>query len=65
MHITLKIPCEYEVYPYKKGRVLQKHFPCFKNVFDAPLHITQNIEIVQTQDLISWRFRLHCNFLTN
>lgn len=37
MHITLKIPCEYEVYPYKKGRVLQKHFPCFKNVFDAPL----------------------------
>lgn len=28
-------------------------------------NVTQNIEIVQTQDLISWRFRLHCNFLTN
>lgn len=28
-------------------------------------NVTQNIEIVQTQDLISWRFRLPCNFLTN
>lgn len=48
---------------HRKKEEYYKSIPMFPKIFDAPLHITQNMEIVQTHDLISWRFCLPCNFL--